>query len=409
MAAAKKGLDESAETKAKAEGDLTATTKDLQEDESALGDLHHDCMTKAQDFEAETKSRGEELAAIAKAKEIIIEATSLAQVSLLQVSRSQLTTGARLSQFEAVRFFRDLAQKQGSPALAQLASRIAASLHGSGDVFGKIKGLISDMIQKLEDESSADADKKAYCDKELGESNEKHEDKTAEVSKLTAKIDQMTSKSAKLKQEVAKLQKELAALAASQTEMDKIRKEENTVYTKYKAENEKALKGIQLALKVLNDYYAKADKAHGASDGASSGIIGLLEVCESDIARGLAESTATEEDSKLVYDTETKDNELETTTKTQDAKYKTKEAKDLDKGVNEATSDRSGVQEELDTVNKYLAELHGECDEKVESYAERKERREKEIAGLKEGLSILENEAALIQTTSRRSLRLRRA
>merc|ERR1740138_128542 len=405
MAAAKKSLDESAETKAKAEGDLAATTKDLNSDTKTLADLHHDCMTKAQDFEAETNSRNDELAAIAKAKEIIIEATSLAQTSFLQVSRSQLTTRQGLSQYEAVRFFRDLARKQNSPALAQLANRMYASMHGSGDVFGKIKGLISDMIAKLENDSSAEADKKAYCDKELAESNAKNEDKTAEISKLSAKIDQMTSKSAKLKEEVAALQKELAELAASQSEMDKIRAEENAVYEEYKAVNDKALKGIQLALKVLKDYYAKADKAHGAADGASSGIINLLEVCESDVARGLAEAKAAEEDAQLTYDTQTKDNEMTTTTKSQDVKYKTKEAKDLDKAVAETTSARSGVQEELDAVNKYLDELHGQCDEKVESYAERKEKREKEIAGLKEGLAILENEAALIQTTSHRYLR----
>merc|ERR1719183_3409354 len=41
MAAAKKSLDESAETKAKAEGDLAATTKDLKADEGSLADLHH--------------------------------------------------------------------------------------------------------------------------------------------------------------------------------------------------------------------------------------------------------------------------------------------------------------------------------------------------------------------------------
>merc|ERR1719440_96485 len=142
MAAAKKGLDESAESKAKAEGDLSATTKDLNTDTRTLADLHHECMTKANDFEMETKSRGEELAAIAKAKEIIIEATSLSQVSLLQVTRSRLTTSAGLSQYEAVRFFRDLAQKQNSPALAQLANRMYSSMHAGGDVFGKIKGLI---------------------------------------------------------------------------------------------------------------------------------------------------------------------------------------------------------------------------------------------------------------------------
>merc|ERR1719399_2174018 len=54
MAAAKKGLDESAETKAKAEGDLSATTKDLNADTKSLADLHHECMTTANDFEMET-------------------------------------------------------------------------------------------------------------------------------------------------------------------------------------------------------------------------------------------------------------------------------------------------------------------------------------------------------------------
>merc|ERR1719379_1632579 len=61
MDAAKKGLAESGEIKAAAEGDLSVTTKDLNEDVTALAGLHQDCMTKAEDFEAETTSRGEEL------------------------------------------------------------------------------------------------------------------------------------------------------------------------------------------------------------------------------------------------------------------------------------------------------------------------------------------------------------
>merc|ERR1719198_1572834 len=169
---------------------------------------------------------------------------------------------------------------------------------GSGskaDIFAKVKDLIRDMIEKLEAEAEADATKKAYCDKELAETNQKKDDKTAEIEKLSAKIESSKAKSAKLKEEVATLQKELGALVKEQAEMDKIRAEEKAAFDTNSAEMEKGLNGVKMALKVLNDYYAKADKAHSSSDGASTGIIGLLEVCESDFSKGLAEMKAAEE------------------------------------------------------------------------------------------------------------------
>merc|ERR1719364_525946 len=72
---AKKGKAEAAETKGKAEGDLAVVQKGLAEDMKQLADTHHDCMEKATAYENETKSRAEELKAIAEAKKIIIEAT----------------------------------------------------------------------------------------------------------------------------------------------------------------------------------------------------------------------------------------------------------------------------------------------------------------------------------------------
>merc|ERR1711972_534081 len=121
-------------------------------------------------------------------------------------------------------------------------------------------GLIADMIEKLEAEAEADATHKAYCDKEIAESNEKKDDKTSEIAKLTTKIDQMSARSAQLKEEVAALQKALAELAASQAEMDKLRKEENAAFIKNKADMEQGLEGVKLGMKILRDYYAKDDK-----------------------------------------------------------------------------------------------------------------------------------------------------
>ena len=75
--------------------------------------------------------------------------------------------------------------------------------------------------------------------------------------------------------------------------MDKIRQEEKANFEEAKPVLEKAIAGIQKALKVLNDYYSK-DAAHGASSGASSGIIGLLEVCDADFEKGLTEMNTAE-------------------------------------------------------------------------------------------------------------------
>merc|ERR1719218_121157 len=184
-----------------------------------------------------------------------------------------------------------------------MASAIRFSSN-SADPFAKVKGLIADMISKLEEEGEADATHEAFCDKEIAESDVKHSDKTAEIAKLTSAIDSMSAKSAQLKEEVAALQKSLAELAASQAEMDKMRQEEKAAFDTNKAEMEKGLDGVKLALKILTEYYAKEDKSHLEAEGAGGGIIGLLEVSESDFSKGLAEMIATEESAISAYETE---------------------------------------------------------------------------------------------------------
>merc|ERR1719263_2290045 len=176
------------------------------------------------------------------------------------------------------------------------------------------------------------------------------------------------------------------------------------IFDKNSAEMEKGIKGVKLALKVLNEYYAKADKAHSSADGAGSGIIGLLEVCESDFTKGLAEMNSAEQTAVNEYERTSKENEITKATKDQDVKYKTKEAKGLDKETAEATADRAGVQEELDAVLEYYKGIQERCIAKAETYAERVKRRNAEIAGLKQALEILNGEAVLIQKTSARML-----
>jgi len=400
---AAKGLAASGENKATAQGDLGVTSNSLAEDQKTLGETHQDCMTKAEEFEVETKSRGEELKALAMAKKAVSEMAS-GGASFLQEdssSRSSLSTRADLANFEAVRFVRDLARKQSSPMLAQLASRMATVLRlGSrvgNDPFAKVKVLITDMVAKLEKEAAEAADLHAWCEKETTESNQKKIEANAEVEHLSTKIDSAKAHSNKLKEQVATLQEELAATVKTQAQMDGLRAEEKAAFNVQKPEVEMGLQGVKLALKILNDYYSKSKSSSG---GAASGIIGMLETVESDFTKNLAEIMAAEDSAEANYRRETMENKVEKKMKEQDVKYKTKEYTGLDKSLTEFTADREGVQAELDAVLEYLASLGKKCTYKAETYAEKKARHDAEVAGLKEALEILDNEVALIQRSS---------
>merc|ERR1740117_2342110 len=206
------------QTKATAEGDLAITNKDLAAAQAELAECSSSCMQVAADHEATVTARAEELAVIAKAKKILEETTNGAAADFLQ--RSTMSTRADLKRSEVVTVVSNLAKTHHSAALAQLASRISAVVKyggGSGeDVFGKIKGLIGDMIGKLEKEAEDDATEKAYCDEEMAKTEAKKADLEGDLSKVTAKIDKAAATSAKRKEEVRELQSELASLAKEQ-------------------------------------------------------------------------------------------------------------------------------------------------------------------------------------------------
>merc|ERR1719476_374139 len=133
--------------------------------------------------------------------------------------------------------------------------------------------------------------------------------------------------------------------------MDKLRAEENANFVAAKADMEKGLKGVKLALKILGEF---ASCTEGEKQGAATSIIGMLEVVEADFEKKLIELVDAEEKAVAEYEAQTKDNGLEKVAKEKDVEYKTHEAAELDKSVAEAAADRSGVQAELDAVLDYL-------------------------------------------------------
>merc|ERR1719305_2123160 len=144
-----------------------------------------------------------------------------------------------------------------------------------------------------------------------------------------------------------------------------------------------------------------APKQHDKASGAGGSIIDILEVCESDFAKNLAAEETEEADAIEVYEKTTQENKLANTMKSQDVKYKTKEHKGLDKSISDLSGDRDTTNTELSAVLEYYGKIKERCIAKPETYEQRKARRTAEISGLKEALSILENETAFMQRGKR--------
>jgi len=434
MSETKAAASSAAEAKATASGDLAVTTKDLKDAEESLELMSSSCMSAAGDHDSSMKAREEELKALAAAKDSLTQNTagaaqaSYGAASFLQLDSHgqgaeaetlRMSTRADLQNFEVVNLVRRLARQEHSPALTQLAGQIASAIKlgtaTGADPFEKVKALIVDMLRKLESEAGSEASHKAYCDKEMSGTKEKLDDLTSTLDALRAKVDKKRSGSVNLKNEVQELQAELAQIAHSQVELDGVRREESKAYVETKADLEQGLRGVRQAMVVLREYYTQSASGdassliqkrkqdpempefHSKSEGASTGIIGMLEVIESDFGKSMAQGEMGEDTAATEYEKISMQNKISKITKEKDVEYKTREATDLDKQVGELSSDGESAQTELDAVLEYSKTIRGQCELKPESYEERKGRREAEVSGLREALSILEGEAVLLQ------------
>ena len=141
-----------------AQGQLTTDTADLKmkedalaEDTAAIEDTTRVCQVKAVEYETATDGRSEELDAYAKAGAVISQKTGgaesfsygLTQTSFLRLSRPVLSPSGGLTKFEAVWKTKELAKKEHSFELAQLASRVASEMHAeTGEVITHVQHVV---------------------------------------------------------------------------------------------------------------------------------------------------------------------------------------------------------------------------------------------------------------------------
>merc|ERR1719217_298278 len=246
------------ESKATAEGDLAETTKTKAADEEYSATLKTECELAASEWAARQASAKEEMAAIDKAKEILISG-----VVAFMESGSKLTKRADFdddsesdaaseTRVKLVKKIQSLGKQFHSFGLMQLAS-VAGS-----DPFVKIRGLIEDMIAKLLKEAQEEATQKAFCDAEMGKSKTSEAEKTATIDKLQTRIDGASATIAELTEAVKTLQSEIAEIDASQAKATEIRTTESADNKKAISEFSQSADAVVKAMGVLKSFYEGA-------------------------------------------------------------------------------------------------------------------------------------------------------
>jgi len=427
------------EAEAQAKGDLADTQASLAEDEKFLADMDSECKQKSFDYEQRQIVRQGELDAIDKAIGIMSgddvaganEHTSFIQKKA--TSLAQLRSATRSPVQDAVAtFLQQQADKTGSKLLALIAAK------AESDPFVKVRKMIKEMIVKLVEEANAEATHKGFCDTEMGTNKQTRDKKTAQSDELNADIDELTADISKLASEITTLGSELAALDAAVKEATENRFAEKSKNTDTINDSKAGAAAVAQALAILKEFYEKAatpveqpapqqgpisydnralqilktasggasfvqisTRSNGKVPGgpemeggsytgmANGGVLGLMEVCQSDFERMLAETEAGEADAAKVFDEFKADSAQDKAVKETDQKHKIaeKSTKESDKAT--AIKDLRITQEELHAAMEYYEKLKPDCEVKVMSYAEKKAAREAEIESLKEALELL--------------------
>merc|ERR1719261_1458744 len=415
---ATKAREEKSEIKAKklqaaadAKGDLEDTTTTMEADKKYLADLTATCEQKATDFEARQTLRGEELQAIEKAIEIISgEAVSgnaeKHLPTLLQAKGKSLAQLRSVSQSptqqRVAKYLQEKAKRLHSRVLSALAVRVA------DDPFKKVKQMIKDLIVRLMEEATEEATHKGWCDTELATNEQTRKEKTEAVETLHAEIDQLQASIAKLTEDISELTKAVADLDAAMAKATKLRQEEKAKNTETISDSQEAQTAVAQALTVLKEFYAKAaeatafvqqkaepeifDKAYTGMGGESGGVVGMLEVIESDFARLESDTKAAEATAQKEYDEFMTDSKVDKSEKSTDIEHKTAKKQDQEQTLTIKNEDLEGTQKELDAALAYFDKLKPSCVDSGVSYEDRVARRKEEIESLQEALKILNGE-----------------
>ena len=226
------------------------------------------------------------------------------------------------------------------------------------DSFEKVQVVITDMINRLQEEASSEANQKSYFDEETSKALGKKEDLETDVSKHSSKLGSAVDRRTILNGEISALQSELGVLSRRQLRMDTMRADE-------KRESSQGLRPIWMALDTIRNYYGASFVQQTAApevhQSAGSGGRSLRAISPHIWRNFVLQRTRR----RLLT------RRSRSRTRSQGVKYKEQESASLKRPSGELASYRDVSNAELSSVVQYLAKLGDMCGAKADTNEEK--------------------------------------
>lgn len=427
--------------------DLIEDQGALKDDELYLKDLTARCEDRANDYDQRSAMRADELKALTEALDVLtkrvksadddaneraaflqkampvasakpseVNSKTLKAFSFLQnalakehgktfLERTDGSLELETKKNNALAFLRSEGRRIESVTIASLTARVAA------DPFKKVKGLIQKLIERLLEESRAEATKKGFCDEALGSAEHERNARFEQANDLSREIKSLEAKEDELSEEIDELTKAIKEESDTLKKTTEDREEEKSENMDTLKVAKEGLAAVTEALLILKSFYSQAAKASAAlvqaspvdedtsgpgfsgnykgKQGGMKAVFALLEVIQSDFDRTLRKTDEAEQKAHRDYV------EFSQTSKSSIAGKETKkelDEQDLQTTKTTLKKKMSDLQDTVDLLDKALEELEElkpTCIDTGMSYEERVKKREEEIAALEKALQIL--------------------
>lgn len=407
------------------EDDLNEVQQELVEDKKYLQDMQAMCRIKTENYEKRMVVRKKELNAVGTAIEVLkqkvvgfVQLTQKAASSLASLKRSNFRSQTRERKALLVEFLKQRSSQLQSATLSMLSERAEV------DPFEDIKKMVANLLFKLEEEQRHETGKKAFCDKELSETNVTREKKSAIVDKLKLQLEELTAVEKQLALEIKELKTSLVELDEEVKEATRERKDSKAKNLQTVKEAGSSQEGCDEAIVALREFYGnnpdfastalvQVEEAPDATENESpagdapstfvtgeyagmgqGGVIEILEVAESQYATLKAETQDSERMEEGQYKSFMDDAEKEKALKTNELGHKVERKARKSAAIKERYQDLAETLGQLQKADSYYEKLLPGCSSKPVTYEERAQKRRDEIDTLEDALKILREDGS---------------